>query len=78
MYFRNTSNVSERNDLRILHTDFEAVWVEMKNDSDENIVCGRVYQHLRKKVFLQYTDQIFSRISKKNNKIYVLVTFREF
>ena len=30
----------ERVDLNIQHEDFESTWIEIKNTTSENIICG--------------------------------------
>ena len=58
LYVSSAYNAFERNDLKIQHNDFEGVWVEIKNKSDKNIICGCIYRHPRKNSdsFFDYMD----------------------
>ena len=77
LYIKKAYNAFERNDLKVQHADFEGVWVEIKNDSDKNIVCGCVYRHPRRnpETFLQYLDLTLSKISNEDKEIYICGDF---
>ena len=46
IYVKSINNIVERSDLNILYNDFESIWVEIKNKTSKNIVCGCIiYRH---------------------------------
>ena len=45
LYVNKDYNVFERVDLKIQNKLFESVWVEIKNKSSKNIICGCIYRH---------------------------------
>ena len=50
---------TERTDLYIRNDDFEAIWLEIKNNKSKNIICGYIYRHPRSdmKDFLSYIEK---------------------
>ena len=77
LYVSSAYNAFERNDLKIQHNDFEGVWVEIKNKSDKNIICGCIYRHPRKNSdsFFDYMDATLSKLTKENKEIYICGDF---
>ena len=40
---RNKLNSLDRADLKIQDIDFESTWIEIKNKTSKNIICGCIY-----------------------------------
>ena len=45
LYMKNKFSSFEKVDLRAQTSDYEGMWVELKNFKSRNIVCGCVYKH---------------------------------
>ena len=70
----------ERTDLNIVHDNFEAIWIEVKNKNRKNILCGVVYRHPNDNIecfnsFLDYIESTMLKISNENKDIYVCGDF---
>ena len=70
----------ERLDLKMQHTHYESVWVELKNKKSKNVICGSLYRHPHDTVdvyndFLIYLESCISKISKEKKFIYLLWRF---
>ena len=70
-------NLIERIDLNTQTEDFESIWVEIKNPSNKNIVCGCVYRHPRQNIseFLEYMDATLNKLTDENKEIYICGDF---
>jgi exonuclease III len=44
-YIKEAINYSVRDDLTISKSKFEALWIEIQNDSQRNMLCGIIYRH---------------------------------
>ena len=77
LYVSNRYDVFERNDLKVQHNDFESVFVEIKNNSQKNIICGCVYRHPRRNsdAFFEYLDSTLSKLTSENKEIYICGDF---
>ena len=69
-------DTSERLDLKIHHNHYESVWVELKNKTCKNVICGSLYRHPHDAVdiyddFLNYLESCISKITKENKIIYL-------
>ena len=42
-FIKNNSNFKIRNELKASEKDFEALWIEMDNSGQTNIICGVIY-----------------------------------
>ena len=45
IYVYNKLDHFKRDDLSILHEDFESIWIEIKNKKGKNFLCGCIYRH---------------------------------
>ena len=45
IYVKDNLHNFERNDLKIQHSEFEAVWIEIINKVGKNKICGCIYRH---------------------------------
>ena len=80
IYAKSNLNVVERVDLNITHTDFECIWVEIKNVKSKNIICGSMYRHPWNNVnnfdnFYIYLENIFNKLTKENKELYFCEDF---
>ena len=70
----------ERSELKVQTDLFESVWVEIKNKSSKNIICGCVYRHPRYSKtdyseFNKYMDSTLNKLVKENKEIYICGDF---
>ena len=70
----------ERLDIKIQHDHYESVWVELKNKTSKNVICGSLYRHPHDSIdvysdFLNYLESCVSKISKENKIIYLCGDF---
>ena len=80
IYAKSNLNVVERVDLNITHTDFECIWVEIKNVKSKNIICGSMYRHPWNNInnfdnFYIYLENIFNKLTKENKELYLCGDF---
>lgn len=77
LYVNSNFNAFERVDLKIQDIDYESTWVEIKNSSSKNIVCGCIYRHPRQNIskFLDHLDSTLCKLSKENKEIYICGDF---
>ena len=73
VYVKDYLNVIERNDLNLVDTSFEALWVEIKIDKGKNIVCGCFYRHPSSDVddFKNYISKTLIKINKEKKECYL-------
>ena len=45
IYTKNQYDITERHDLNICHNLYESIWIEIRNRSSKNIICGNIYRH---------------------------------
>ena len=67
----------ERIDLKIQTSEYQSVWVEIKNKKSKNIVCGCIYRHPRYDMsnFLNYMDSSLKTLTNENKEIYLCGDF---
>ena len=77
IYINNKFDHVNRDDLSILHNDFESVWVEIKNKRGKNFLCGCVYRHLNTDVenFLGYIESTLSKFDKNKYHVFLMGYF---
>ena len=80
LYVDGSFDTFERTDLRIQTGGFQAVWLEIKNSSSKNIVCGCIYRHPGDDGagfgdFLNYMESSLRVISDENKEAYVCGDF---
>ena len=78
IYVKDSYDVVERLDLKIIDEEFESVWIEIKNKKSKNIICGSIYRHPHDNIqnfnnFLDYMENTLNKISNENKEIYIFV-----
>ena len=76
IYSRKSFDVTERIDLNVIHDLYESVWIEIKNKTSKNVICGSFYRHpddniLSKHSFLEHLEKCLITLSKENKEIYI-------
>ena len=64
----------KRLDLKVHTSDYQGVWVEIKNKNSKNIICGCVYRHPRYDMsdFLNYIDSTLKKLNGENKEIFLM------
>ena len=77
IYINNKLGHVKRDDLSILHDDFESVWVEIKNKRGKNFLCGCMYRHPNTNVenFLGHIESTLSRFDKNKYHVFLMGDF---
>ena len=77
LYVKQGYDTIERTDLKKQNDLFEAVWVEIKNKNNKNIVCGCVYRHPRANCdeFFNYFDSTLKKLSDEEKEVYICGDF---
>ena len=77
IYINNKFGHVKRDDLSILHDDFESVWVEIKNKRGKNFLCGCVYRHPNTDAekFLGYIESTLSKFDKNKYHVFLMGDF---
>ena len=77
LYMKNKFSSFERVGLRAQTSEYEGVWVEIKNSKSRNIVCGCVYRHPTYDMsnFLNYIDSCLKILSDENKEVYLCGDF---
>ena len=76
-YIKEDHLFTNRPDLTLSANDFEAVWVEMRNGSQCNMICGVIYQHPHGNVqnFMDFLISTLEKIDSENNFCIILGDF---
>ena len=80
MYVDSDYDSFERTEFKNQSDTFESVWVEIKNKSSKNIVCGCIYRHPKYlksdfDEFNKYLDTTLNKIVSENKEIYICGDF---
>ena len=80
IYVKDSFDVTERLDLKVIDDEFESVWIEIKNKKSKNIICGSIYRHPHDNFqdfnnFLDYMENTLNKISNENKEIYICGDF---
>ena len=80
IYTKKIYDPIERSDLNITNDHFEAVWIEIKNKTCNNIIVASIYRHPHDiseiyNSFLEYLEHTLSKLSKENKEIYLCGDF---
>ena len=77
IYVNNKLDHFKRDDLSILHDEFESIWVEIKNKRRKNFLCGCFYCHPNTDVsnFTDYLESTFSKVNQQNYQVFLLGDF---
>ena len=67
-YINNNLKTKIRTDLSSRTDEYEALWIEIINNSKRNLVCGVIYRHPRcdLEIFMNYIDMAIEEIHQKN------------
>ena len=71
IYTKNDLSVFERDDLKVMDVNFEAVWIEIEVEKGKNIICGCVYRHPSSDIteFINYISKCLTTILKENKEL---------
>ena len=77
IYVKGNLHNFERNDLKIQHHEFEAVWIEIINKVGKNKICGSIYRHPHQNInaFIQYLENCLKIVNNENKEIYICGDF---
>ena len=78
MYVNKHLDYTVRDDLSVIEDEYETLWIEIKTGSKaKNILCCCVYWHLNTdpKKFVDYMDNVFSKLSKANKSVFLMGDF---
>ena len=77
LFFLSIFDSFERVDLKTQTSEYQSIWVEIKNEKSKNIVCGCVYRHPRYDMsnFLNYMDTTLKTLTDENKEIYLCGDF---
>ena len=67
-YIKDNVKFRLRSDLTMLRDEFEALWIEIQNDFQQNMLCGVIYRHPSGKSdsFTDYINTVTGRINQEN------------
>ena len=78
MYVNKHLDYIVRDDLSVIEDEYETLWIEIKTGSKaKNILCCCVYRHPNTdpKKFVDYMDNVFSKLSKANKSVFLMSGF---
>ena len=78
MYVNKHLDYTVRDDLSVIEDEYETLWIEIKTGSKaKNILCCCVYRHPNTdpKKFVDYMDNVFSKLSKANKSVFLMGDF---
>ena len=77
IYTKSDLSVFERDGLKVMDVNFEAVWIEIEVEKGKNIICGCVYRHPSSDMteFINYISKCLTTILKENKECYVMEDF---
>ena len=66
-----------RIDLTVTKNEFEALWVEVQNDSQHNMLCGIIYRHPSSNldIFQDYISSSIEKIHRENKYCMIMGDF---
>ena len=76
-YIKNNLNFKIRNDLKASHREFEALWIEIDNLGQSNMICGIIYRHPNGNLehFLKYLDSTIDKIHREKKLCLIMGDF---
>jgi len=76
-YIKEDQLFTTRPDLTLSTTDFEALWVEMQNGSQHNMICGVIYRHPQGNMqnFMDFLNSTIEKIDRENTFCIILGDF---
>jgi len=77
LYASKPLNAVKRTDLSISDTEFETVWIEIRNSKLKNILCCCAYRHPSSSPerFTDHMDTILHNLARENKNIFILGDF---
>ena len=71
--------IIERDDLNTINVNFEAIWIEIKNQNCKNVVVASIYRHPHDILdiynrFLDYLESTLIKLTKENKELYVVIS----
>ena len=77
IYVKDKLDHFKRDDLSILHNEFESLWIEIKNKKGKNFLCGCFYRHPNTDIsnFMDYLESTFSKVNQQKYQVFVLGDF---
>ena len=75
IYIQNNLNL--RSDFSVSTSEFEALWIEVQNQTNSNIICGVLYRHHHGNLdnFIQYLNPILDKITQENKFCLIMGDF---
>ena len=76
-FIKNEIKFTQRTDLTSSKNELEALWIEVQNEDQCNMVCGIIYRHPSGNVgiFQEYIDIIIDKIQRENKYCIMLGDF---
>ena len=76
-YIKEDLEFTVRDDLTISKNEFEALWIELYNDSQHNMICGIIYRHPDGNVetFQEYLNSTIEWIHRENKYCMIMGDF---
>ena len=62
IYVKKQYDVIERSDLKVLNDHYESTWIELKNKTGKNLLCGSIYRHPHNQVSNQSDFNVYVEI----------------
>ena len=77
IYIRTNLDYIIRDDLSIVEDEFETLWVEIKNNKFQNVLCCCAYRHPNTDVekFINCMDKIMTKTVKENKLVFCMGDF---
>ena len=77
IYVNNKLDHFKRDDLTILHEDFESIWIEIKNKKGKNFLCGCIYRHPNTDIsnFHDHIESLLKRLDKNKYNVFIMGDF---
>ena len=76
-YINNNLNFNIRPKFTTTADDFEALWIEVHNNSHSNLLCGIIYRHPNGDLerFIEYVSSTADRINRENKTCIIMGDF---
>lgn len=76
-YIQNHLNFSVRSDLSKTESGFEALWIEVLNEKQSNLLCGTIYRHPNGNIdeFLEYLNTALEKTNSENKPCVIMGDF---
>ena len=76
-YINNNLNFNIRPEFTTTADDFEAIWIEVHNNSHSNLLCGIIYRHPNGDLerFIEYVSSTADRINRENKTCVIMGDF---